>query len=55
MQFNRQEYSMSEQISALRQRLIDDMTIRNMFAVDTDRNMFAVDTEGLCSRSQELQ
>src|SRR5664280_3903505 len=30
VQFNRQEYSMSQQISALRQRLIDDMTIRNM-------------------------
>jgi len=30
VQFNRQEYSMSQQISLLRQRLIDDMTIRNM-------------------------
>jgi integrase/recombinase XerD len=30
VQFNRQEYSMSEQISALRRRMIDDMTIRNM-------------------------
>jgi hypothetical protein len=30
VQSNRQEYSMSEQISALRRRTIDDMTIRNM-------------------------
>jgi len=30
VQFNRQEYSMSQQISALRQRMVDDMTIRNM-------------------------
>ena len=30
VQYNRQEYSMSEQISALRRRMIDDMTIRNM-------------------------
>jgi integrase/recombinase XerD len=30
VQFNRQEYSMSEQISALRRRMIHDMTIRNM-------------------------
>jgi len=30
VQFNRQEYSMSRQISPLRQRRIEDMTIRNM-------------------------
>ena len=30
VQSNRQEYSMTEQVSALRQRMIDDMTIRNM-------------------------
>ena len=30
MQSNRREYTMSKQISPLRQRMIDDMTIRNM-------------------------
>jgi hypothetical protein len=30
VQFNRQEYWMSQQISALQKRMIDDMTIRSM-------------------------
>src|ERR1035437_4271512 len=38
VQFNRQEYSMSQQISALRQRLIDDMTIRNMSSIKRCRS-----------------